>query len=130
MTSFYFLIMYFIVIYLSFKLHILTKMIIRNYFSYICIHTYIHTYVEVLDFLMGYESYQRQRRILVSSRTFVTLVSSLSRLFACKVVDVFSFHLPTHFSLVCHSAFAQIFQRSQPMRQSNTNTYIHAYIGT
>jgi hypothetical protein len=34
---------YFIVIYLSFKLHILTKMIIRNYFSYICIHTYIRS---------------------------------------------------------------------------------------
>jgi hypothetical protein len=48
-------------------------------------------------FNMGYESYLRKRRISVSSRrktsSFVTLVSSLSRLFACKIVDVFSFHL-------------------------------------
>jgi hypothetical protein len=63
------------------------------------IHSYI---VEVLDFLMGYESHLRKRRdiglkeALQSDRktsSFVTLVSSLSRLFACKVVDVFCFHL-------------------------------------
>jgi hypothetical protein len=44
--------------------------------------------VKVLDFLMGYESY-----LLQTDRKTSTLVSSLSRLFACKVVDVFSFHL-------------------------------------
>jgi hypothetical protein len=47
-------------------------------------------------------------------------VSSLSRLGACKIVDVFSFHL--QFSLLFRSAFAQIFPRSQPMRESNTST--------
>jgi hypothetical protein len=46
--------------------------------------------VEVLDFVLGCESYLRKHL-------------SLSRLFACKVV-------------------AQIFPRSQPMRESKTST--------
>jgi hypothetical protein len=67
--------------------------------------------VEVLDFLMNYESYLRRRRISVSSRRYkptenivviryvsviflsLSLSLSLSRLFACKLIDVFSFHL-------------------------------------
>jgi hypothetical protein len=43
----------------------------------------------------------------------------LSRLYASKVVDVFSFHLQ-----IFHSAFAQKFPRSQPMRESNTSTVL------
>jgi hypothetical protein len=55
-----------------------------------------------LDFLKGYESYLRKGRVSVSvgatnrpeniAILYVSVVS-LSRLFTCKVVDVFSFHL-------------------------------------
>jgi hypothetical protein len=38
---------------------------------------------------MGYESYLRKRRILVSSKR---CKPTRKHLFACKVVDVFSFH--------------------------------------
>jgi hypothetical protein len=60
--------------------------------------------VEVLDFLMGYESYLRKRRHALP----------LSRLFACKVGDVLSFHLQIY-----RSAFAKIFPRSHPKRESS-----------
>jgi hypothetical protein len=58
----------------------------------------ISSMVEVLDFLIGYVWPLRKRQISVSqtvwkTSSFVTLLSSLSRLFASKVVDVFSFHL-------------------------------------
>jgi hypothetical protein len=44
---------------------------------------------------MGYESYLRKRRISVSSRRYKPTGKHRHplRLFACKVVDVFSFHL-------------------------------------
>jgi hypothetical protein len=61
----------------------------------------------------------RPENIVICCVSFV----SLSRLFACKVVDVVSFHLPTDFSLVYRSAFGQTFPRSQPTRESNTSTY-------
>jgi hypothetical protein len=61
-------------------------------------------------FNMGYESAQTTniglKQALQTDRktsSFVTLVSSLSRLFACKIVDVFSFHLD--FSLVYRRYF-------------------------
>jgi hypothetical protein len=50
------------------------------------------------------------------------IVIRYSRLSAYKVVDVFSFHLQI-FSLIYRSALAQIFPRSQPMRESNTSAY-------
>jgi hypothetical protein len=42
--------------------------------------------------------------------------------------EVFSFHLGTDFLLVYRSAFAQIFPRSQPMRQSNTSNHLNLYV--
>jgi hypothetical protein len=65
----------------------------------------------VLDFLMGYESYQPENIVI----RYVIVVSS--RLSSRR----FQFSL-TDFSLVYRSAFAQIFPRSQPMRESNTST--------
>jgi hypothetical protein len=62
--------------------------------------------VEVLDFLKGYESYLRKRRISVSTRRYEL-----------------SF---TDFSLVYRSALAQIFPRSQPMKESNTSTRLNS----
>jgi hypothetical protein len=58
---------------------------------------------------MGYESYLRKQRM------------SVFRLFACKVVDVFSFHLE-----IFHWHGADI-SRSQLMRESNTSTYLEEY---
>jgi hypothetical protein len=46
---------------------------------------------------------------------------SLSRIFAYKVGDVFMFSF-TDFLLVYRTAFAHIFPRSQPMRESNTDS--------
>jgi hypothetical protein len=53
--------------------------------------------VEILDFLMGYESYLDKRRNIVKYRHCYISVVSLSRLFACKVVEVFNFHLHIYF---------------------------------
>jgi hypothetical protein len=59
---------------------------------------------------------------------YVIVISlSLSSISFCEVIDVFSFHLPTDFSLAYRSAFAQIFPRSQSMKKSNTSTSIYYY---
>jgi hypothetical protein len=65
----------------------------------------------------------RPENIVIRYVNFV----SLFRLFVCtylnlKVVDVFSFHLQIfHWFIALRSTFAQIFPRSQPMRESNTS---------
>jgi hypothetical protein len=80
-----------------------------------CRYRYLRNFslsVAVLDFLMGDESYLRKRRISVSSRRYKPTGKHRRR---------FQF-LFRDFSLVYRSAVAQIFPRSQPMRESNTST--------
>jgi hypothetical protein len=58
--------------------------------------------VEVLDFLMGYESYLRNEyrsQVGATNRLENIVIPSLSRQFACKVVDVFIYRFFTGLSL-------------------------------
>jgi hypothetical protein len=80
-----------------------------------------------LDFLMGYESYLPKQRISVSSRRYkptrkhrLSLVYLYVFEFESNRCFQFSF---TDFSLVYRPGFAQIFTRSQPMRESKTSKY-------
>jgi hypothetical protein len=61
------------------------------------------------EYLSQVDTTNRPESIVIR---YVSVVS-LSRLFECKVVDVFSFYLQIF--------RAQIFPRSQPMRESNTS---------
>jgi hypothetical protein len=93
---------------------------------------------------MGYELYLQKRRISVSSRRYKPTGKHRHSLHYCRLslVNLYGFEFEstrrfqfsfTNFSLVYRSAFAQIFPRSQLMRESKTSTciglFIHAQIG-
>jgi hypothetical protein len=79
---------------------------------------------------MGYESYLRKRRyrsqVGATNQPENIVIRYVSSSFSCFFVFEFEssrrFQLScTYFSLIYRSAFAQIFPRSQPMRESNTS---------
>jgi hypothetical protein len=78
--------------------------------------------VEVLDFLMGYESYLHYKPTGKHYHSFINFVSLYLYVFEFEGSRRFQFSF-TDFSLVYGSAFAQIFPRSQPMRKSNKYSY-------